>query len=183
MKRLIFLAPLALFLAVAGYFLFGLGRDPAILPSALIGTPAPEFALPPLEGRTNAGAHDSGFTTADLKTGEPQLVNVWASWCPPCRVEHPLITALTEEHGLTVNGINYKDEPDQANRFLDKLGDAYARVGVDRDGRAAIEWGVYGVPETYVVDGDGIVRYRFPGALTPEVVERDILPLIEKLRR
>ena len=125
MKRLIFLAPLALFLVVAAYFLAGLGRDPQMLPSALISSPVPDFALPPLEGRAAAPADDSGLASADLRTGEPQIVNVWASWCAPCRVEHPLITALATEHGIAVNGINYKNAPDQAAAFLAELGDAY----------------------------------------------------------
>lgn len=181
MSRLLFAIPLAIFVGVAVWFLIGLldDRAPGTLDSALIDRPAPAFDLPPLPGRAEA----AGFADTDLGGGEVALVNVFASWCVPCRVEHPLVSALADEHGLPVHGIAYKDDPEDSLAFLRELGDSYTRVGVDRDGRAGIEWGVYGVPETYVVDGEGVVRYRHAGALTPRVVENEILPLVEELRR
>ena len=181
MRRLLFLTPLALFLLVAGYFLLGLGRDPRHLPSALLDKPVPEFALPPLPGRETTSA-DSGLAAADLKRGEVTLVNVFASWCVPCRAEHPFLTALAAKDGIKVHAINYKDKPEEALAWLQRLGDPFARMGADRDGRVAIEWGVYGVPETFVIDGDGTIRYRYAGPLTPDEIDRNLLPLLRKLR-
>ena len=180
-RRLIYLLPLLLFLAVAAYFFLGLGQDPHRLPSALLDKPAPQFALPPLPGR-EAAAPDPGFETADLRTGEVTLVNVFASWCVPCRAEHPVVSRLAREAGIKVHAINYKDKPEEALAWLRRLGDPYSRIGADRDGRVAIEWGVYGVPETFVVDGEGVIRYRYPGPLGPDEVEQTLLPLIRKLR-
>ncbi len=180
-RRLLYLLPLVAFLGVAFYFYLGLGRDPQQLPSALIGKPVPEFALPPLPGRETA-ATDPGLRTANLTAGEVVLVNVFASWCIPCRAEHPLLTRIAEETGTTVHAINYKDKPEEALAWLQRLGDPYARIGADRDGRVAIEWGVYGVPETFVVDGAGIIRYRFAGPLHPGEVEDRLLPLLKELR-
>ncbi|MCR9219431.1 MAG: DsbE family thiol:disulfide interchange protein [Alphaproteobacteria bacterium] len=176
MRRVIFLAPLALFLLVAGYFAVQLlsGRDPSEVPSALIDRPAPEFSLPPLY------AGEAGLSTADLN-GRPSIVNVFASWCVPCRVEHPMLMRLAEEEGATVFGIAYKDDPAASKAFLEELGDPYARIGVDADGRAAIEWGVYGVPETYVIDADGRIRYKRTGPIGPRHMEDDILPLLREL--
>jgi cytochrome c biogenesis protein CcmG/thiol:disulfide interchange protein DsbE len=172
--RWVFLAPLALFAVVAGYFAVGLTRDPGTLPSALLNKPAPEFALPPLtDGKP-------GLATADLKGG-PALVNVWASWCVPCRAEHPVLTRLARD--VPVYGFNYKDKPEDAKRFLAELGDPYRRSGVDANGRAAIDWGVYGVPETFVVDGDGRIRHRHVGALTERAVAETIRPLLKSLAR
>jgi cytochrome c biogenesis protein CcmG/thiol:disulfide interchange protein DsbE len=173
-NRLLFLIPLALFALVGGFLAVGLTRDPGTLPSALLDKPAPQFSLPPLAGR------DNGLATADLSPG-PQLVNVFASWCVPCRVEHPLLMRLSEE-GVTVQGINYKDKPEDAQEFLAELGDPYARIGSDRDGRVGIEWGVYGVPETYVIDRQGRIAYRHVGPLQPRDLERTIRPLLERLR-
>lgn len=172
--RWIFLAPLALFAVVAGYFAVGLTRDPSTLPSALLDKPAPEFALPPLvDGKP-------GLATADL-TGAPALVNVWASWCVPCRAEHPVLSRLAQE--VPVYGFNYKDKPDDAKRFLAELGDPYRRIGTDASGRAGIDWGVYGVPETFVVDGNGRIRHRHVGPLTDRVVAETIRPLMKSLAR
>ena len=178
-RRLLYLLPLALFLIVAGYFLLGLGHDASRLPSALIDKPVPDFVLPPLTGRE---APDRGLTAADLRRGEVTLVNVFASWCIPCRAEHPYLTRLGREAGVKIHAINYKDKPEDALGWLRRLGDPYARMGVDRDGRVAIDWGVYGVPETFVVDGAGIIRYRYPGPLTPDEIELNIVPLLRKLR-
>lgn len=159
---LVFL-PVLLFGALAALFLVRLlsGADPARVPSALVGRPAPAIALPAL-----AGLDRPGLATADL-SGRATVVNVWASWCAPCRVEHPQLMALASE-GVRVVGINYKDEPENARRFLGLLGNPFAAVGADRDGRAAIELGVYGVPETFVVGPDGTIRHKLVGPLTPE---------------
>lgn len=173
-RRLLFLIPLALFALVGGFLAVGLTRDPGALPSALIDRPAPQFDLPPLAGRTQ------GLATADLSPG-PQLVNVFASWCVPCRIEHPLLMRLKQQ-GITIQGINYKDKPEDAVAFLAEMGDPFARIGSDRDGRVGIEWGVYGVPETYVIDRQGRIAYRHVGPLQPRDLERAILPLLEKLR-
>lgn len=163
-SRLLFLPVLA-FAALAGLFLVRLlsGADPAKVPSALIGRPAPALALPAVAGLTQPG-----LAAADLKGGVT-VVNVWASWCAPCRVEHPQLMALAKD-GVRVVGVNYKDEPENARRFLGLLGNPFTAVGADRDGRAAIEWGVYGVPETFVVGPDGWVRHKVVGPLTAETM-------------
>ncbi len=172
-RALMYGAPLAVFLALAGYLAFGLTKDPSQVPSVLIDRPAPEFDLPPLH------VDGLGLKTADLKGGVT-LVNVFASWCTPCRAEHPILMRLAEG-GVTVHGLNWKDEVDDAQSFLAQLGDPYARIGHDLDGRAGFEWGVYGVPETYVVDADGRVRFKQIGPITPQALEEDIMPLIERL--
>jgi cytochrome c biogenesis protein CcmG, thiol:disulfide interchange protein DsbE len=174
-RWLLFAIPLALFLSLAVFLGLGLTRDPSTLPSALVGKPAPEFALPPLEGRDQ-----HGFSRADLG-GRPMLVNVFASWCVPCRIEHPVISRLAEQ-GVAVQGINYKDQPADATAWLAELGDPFQHLGADRNGRVGIDFGVYGVPETYVIDKDGRVAYRHVGPLQPHDVERTILPLLERLK-
>jgi cytochrome c biogenesis protein CcmG/thiol:disulfide interchange protein DsbE len=174
--RLLFIVPALLFVGVAVFLALGLTRDPGTLPSALIDRPAPDFALPPLEGWDRPA-----LSRADLG-GEPVLVNVFASWCVPCRVEHPVLMRLAQQHGITIHGINQKDAPAQARAFLAELGDPYTRIGADRDGRVSIDWGVYGVPETFVVDGEGRIRYRHVGPLQGRDVEATILPLLERLR-
>jgi cytochrome c biogenesis protein CcmG/thiol:disulfide interchange protein DsbE len=171
----LFLIPLVLFVAIGGFLALGLTRDPGTLPSTLIGKPAPSFSLPPVEGRDQAG-----FSQADLG-GQPMLVNIFASWCVPCRIEHPVITRLAEL-GVSVNAINYKDDPAKATSFLKELGDPFRKVGADRTGRTAIEWGVYGVPETFVIDKQGNVAYKHVGPMQPRDLERTILPLLEKLK-
>jgi cytochrome c biogenesis protein CcmG, thiol:disulfide interchange protein DsbE len=176
MRRLLFIVPAVVFLVIAGFLAIGLTRDPSELPSALLDRPAPDFALPPLPGRD-----EHGFARSDLG-GEPMLVNVFASWCVPCRVEHPLINRLAEE-GITVHGINHKDQAADAQRWLDELGDNFTHVGFDLDGRGGIEWGVYGVPETYVVDAEGMIVHRHVGPLQARDVERDIRPILESLKR
>jgi cytochrome c biogenesis protein CcmG/thiol:disulfide interchange protein DsbE len=174
-RRLLFLVPLALFVMIAGFLAFGLTRDPGTLPSALIGKPVPQFELPPLDGRG-----ETGLSSADLEGG-PMLVNMFASWCVPCRIEHPQLMRL-KAMGVPIQGINYKDKPADASAFLADLGDPFNRVGSDRNGRVAIEWGVYGVPETYVIDRDGRIAYRHVGPIQPRDLDRTILPLLEKLR-
>ena len=171
----LFLIPLVLFVAIGGFLALGLTRDPGTLPSTLIGRPAPSFGLPPVEGRDQAG-----FSRADLG-GQPMLVNIFASWCVPCRIEHPVIARLAEL-GVAVNAINYKDDPAKATAFLKELGDPFRKVGADRTGRTAIEWGVYGVPETFVIDKQGNVAYKHVGPMQPRDLERTILPLLEKLK-
>jgi cytochrome c biogenesis protein CcmG, thiol:disulfide interchange protein DsbE len=173
LRRLLFLLPLALFVVLAGYFGFGLFRDPALLPSALIDRPAPEFTLPGLTVQP-------GLAKADLG-GSVVLVNFFASWCAPCREEHPLLMRLAEEGRITLYGIDYKDKPDDAARLLAQLGDPYRRIGVDQAGRTAIDFGVYGVPETYIVDAAGRIRYRQVGPITADDYERKLLPLLKQL--
>jgi len=168
---LVFIPPLV-FLGLAALFFFGMlgSGDRNALPSTLIGKPAPALALEPLEGAV--------FGDAELRSGGVTLVNFWASWCGPCRDEHPVLEALAED-GVTIYGVNYKDKPQNALRFLDQLGDPYAAIAADPDGRAAIEWGVYGVPETFVVDGEGRIVLRHPGPLTPEIVARTLRPALD----
>ena len=167
--RLMVLAPLALFLSLAGLFLVRLySGDPSKLPSAMIGRPAPEFSLPPLDGLTSkGGAPIPGLDAAALRTGQRTVVNVFASWCVPCHQEHPLLMELAADPAVRIAGVAYKDEPDNSRRFLGAKGNPYARVGVDRAGRSTIDWGVYGVPETFVVDGAGIILHKHVGPLTP----------------
>ena len=175
MKRLLFVLPVMIFVVVGIGLAVGLTRDPSVLPSALIDKEVPTFALPPIEG------HDKpGFASLDLAQDEVVLVNVFASWCVPCRVEHPLLMRLAEQ-GVKIYGINYKDRPDDARAWLEELGDPFERIGADRDGRAGIEWGVYGVPETFVVDRDGRIRHKHVGPLQASEVERTILPMLAGL--
>jgi cytochrome c biogenesis protein CcmG/thiol:disulfide interchange protein DsbE len=178
---LVALLPLVAFAGLAALFGLGLLGDPSKVPSALIGKPVPEFSLPPLEGATRDGRPVPGLATADLKTGEVTLVNVWASWCVPCRDEHPLLLALAQE-GVRIVGVNYKDEPENALRFLGALGTPFAAIGSDKAGRATLDWGVYGVPETFVVDGEGRIRYKHIGPLTPSAVESVLRPQMEAAR-
>jgi cytochrome c biogenesis protein CcmG/thiol:disulfide interchange protein DsbE len=175
MRRVLYLLPVVLFAAIAGYFALSLRHDPSVLPSAMIDRPAPEFALPGL------GEHD-GFATADLK-GKVTLVNFFASWCAPCRVEHPLLMRLAKEGDVRLLGIAYKDDPAAAERYIAQLGDPYGRIGVDREGRVAIDFGVYGVPETYVVDKEGRIRYRQVGPLSAADWDGKVAPLLRALAR
>lgn len=170
--RLLTLVPVVVFVALAGLFAARLGAgDPSHVPSALIGEKVPPFALPPLAGiATGAGAPLPGLSDRDLAQGGVTVVNVWASWCGPCRLEHPLLARLAAEPDLRVVGINYKDKPEAAARFLQALGNPYAAVGRDESGRTAIDWGVYGVPETFVVAADGTIRYKQVGPLAPETM-------------
>ena len=172
--------PAALFgllAAVLGLYLFqvGDGKNVREIPSALIDRPAPALDLPPIEGRSD------GLASARL-AGKVSLVNVFASWCPPCRVEHPLLMRLARE-GVPIYGINYKDEPADALGFLDRLGDPYRAIGADTTGRAAIDWGVYGYPETFVVDKAGRIRYKHIGPILPRDLESRIRPILARLAR
>ena len=177
MRRLMFLLPLLLFAALAGYFAYALysGRDPRELPTALLDKPAPEFDLPGLtEGER--------LSIATLR-GQVFVLNVFASWCAPCRVEHPLLLRLARQEKIHLVGIAYKDRPEDSRRFLAELGNPYRATGMDRDGRVGIDFGLYGVPETYVIDRQGHIRKRFVGPLSPAQVDRELLPLLRRLER
>ena len=173
--------PLVIFAALAGLFWYALhGGDPSRLPSVLIGKPVPEFTLPPLEGLTaDGGKAVPAFASTDLAQGEPTIVNVFASWCIECQIEHPLLVALAKDQAIRLYGIDYKDEQASARRFLGRYGNPYGRVGVDASGRTAIDFGVYGVPETYVVTGDGRIAYRHVGPLSEAAIRDKILPLLK----
>jgi len=155
--------------------------DPSRLPSALIGKAAPEISLPPLAGLRQGDADVPGFSTADLGRGAVTVVNFFASWCAPCIQEHPLLMRLNEA-GVRIYGVNYKDPPPGGLRFLGRYGNPYAAVGVDADGRAAIEWGVYGMPETFVVDGHGRIVFKHVGPITAAALQSQILPAITAAR-
>jgi len=175
-RRLFVLLPLLVFLGLAGLFLSQLlsGRDASEIPSALIGLPAPQTNLPPLEGANLPGLDSKSFA------GRVTLVNVFASWCAPCREEHPVLLGLSQDKRFTLAALNYKDQPENARRFLGDLGNPYQAIGVDPAGRAAIDWGVYGVPETFVIGKDGKIAYKHVGPLTPDSVKALLLPQIEK---
>lgn len=177
MARLLYLLPLLIFAVIAGYFTIPIlsKKDPRELPSALIDKPAPGHDLPALLETK------PGLAPGDLE-GDVRLVNFFASWCGPCRVEHPILMRLAAEGTVPLVGVNYKDQPAAALRWLRELGDPFGRIGVDADGRAAIDWGVYGVPETYVVDAEGHIRYRHVGPLTGKDLNDTILPMIDSLR-
>ncbi len=177
--RLSYVLPVAAFVglaAVFGFYLYQIGaggKNIGDVPSALIDKPVPKFELPPIVGRND------GFATSDL-AGKVSLVNVFASWCGPCRVEHPILMRLARE-GLPIYGINYKDKPEDALRFLADLGNPYSRIGVDSTGRTSIDWGVYGYPETFVVDRTGRIRYKHIGPIMPHDLDNTIRPILESL--
>ena len=177
MTRLFALLPLFLFLGLAAYFAAPIlqGKDPHTLPSVMIDRPAPPETLLPLI------ASKPGMDPASL-VGEVRLVNFFASWCGPCRAEHPLLMQISETKTVPLYGVNYKDAPAAAVNWLVQLGDPFERIGRDGDGRVAIEWGVYGVPETYVVDKVGRIQYRHVGPLSREAFENTIMPLVARLR-
>jgi cytochrome c biogenesis protein CcmG/thiol:disulfide interchange protein DsbE len=169
--RLLYLLPVLVFAGLALLFLVRLyAGDPSKVPSALIGRPAPAFSLPPLEGLHANGVPVPGLARSDLE-GKLTVVNVWASWCAPCRQEHPLLMDLAKDPAIRVVGINYKDNPENARRFLGALGNPFVAVGADPSGRAAIDWGVYGVPETFVIGPDGTILHKQIGPLTPEAMD------------
>lgn len=175
--------PIAIFAAIAAMFGLALvSGDPSKLPSALIGKPVPAVEFAPLEGLLEAGRPVPGFGAADLAAGQVSVVNFWASWCIPCVEEHPLLIDLKRRTGVALLGVNYKDQTTAARRFLGNFGNPYSAVGIDATGRAAIEWGVYGMPETFVVDGRGRIVYKHVGQLTPTSLETKVIPAIEKAR-
>ncbi|WP_414692799.1 DsbE family thiol:disulfide interchange protein [Pararhizobium sp.] len=173
--------PLVIFAALAAIFWsqLGSGRNISEIPSALIGTKAPALAMPPLEGATFNGAAMPPLTDAAIK-GKLTLVNVWASWCVPCREENPLILQLSKDPRLTVVGINYKDKTENALRFLGELGNPFSAIGVDPRGKAAIDWGVYGIPESYLVDASGTIVYKRVGPFDDRSLKNGLYPAIEK---
>ena len=179
-RRLLVLAPLVIFLGLVLLFLFRLGAgDPSLIPSALIGHPAPQTDLPPVAGLERDGAPVPGIDAASFK-GAVTVVNVWASWCVPCHDEAPLLLQLAQDTRLRLVGINYKDDAGNARRFLGRYGNPFAAAGADDSGRAAIEWGVYGVPETFVVGRDAHIAYKLVGPITADNFDAVLKPQIEK---
>lgn len=176
MGRFLYFLPIAIVAALFVIFYWGLGRNASLQPSALIDQPVPQFILPPVDS-----VDQPGLRTFDVK-GEVALVNFFASWCVPCLAEHPLITRLAKD-GLPVYGINYKNKPKEAAAWLSKYGNSYSRIGSDLDGRIGIEFGVTGMPESFVIDRSGVIRYKRVGAITPDALERKILPLISRLEQ
>ena len=176
--RWLAILPIGLFAALAVAFALGLGRHPDIIPSPLIDQEAPDFTLPALPGRT-----DGGLSKADLIGNGPVLVNVFASWCIPCRAEHPLLMTLARDHGLRIVAINYKDKPEDASAWLAELGNPFAKIGADNTGRVAIDWGVYGVPESFIVDKTGRIRFKQVGPLMDFDIADKILPVLRRLEK
>jgi cytochrome c biogenesis protein CcmG, thiol:disulfide interchange protein DsbE len=183
-RRGLLLAPALIFAAVVLMFAFALQKgDPSKLPSALIGKPAPPLELPPLDGLVLADGRPAiELTRQALTKGKVSVVNFWASWCGPCVEEHPLLVKLSGNPDIHLYGINYKDAAVNARRFLGRYGNPFSTVGVDANGRAAIDWGVYGMPETFVVDGQGVITYKHVGPLTPKSFATQLLPAIEAAR-
>lgn len=169
-----FLIPFGLFIALVILLAVGLKLDPREVPSPLIGKPAPAFSLPQLH------ATDTTISVAELK-GKVWILNVWASWCVACRSEHPLFVAFARQNPVTLVGLNYKDERTDALRWLQTFGDPYTYTAVDHEGRAGLDWGVYGVPETFVIDKQGVIRYKQIGAVTQDVMDKTIVPLLHEL--
>jgi cytochrome c biogenesis protein CcmG/thiol:disulfide interchange protein DsbE len=168
--------PLVALVALIAVFALNINRDPSFVQSVLINKPAPSFDLKPVAGLTQPG-----FSTDTLK-GQVTVVNVFASWCIPCRDEHPVLSVLKQKSGVALYGMNEKDTPANAKAFLDELGNPFDAIGADSDGRTSIDWGVYGVPETFVVDRKGVIRYKFTGPMTEKAMESDLLPAIEKAK-
>jgi cytochrome c biogenesis protein CcmG/thiol:disulfide interchange protein DsbE len=177
MRRLVYLLPVVVFVVIAGYFAWGLrpNHDPHTLPSAMIDKPVPAF-----DQASRKEGED--FARSEI-AGQVVLVNFFASWCVPCRSEHPVLMRISEQEHVPLYGIAYKDRPADAAHFLDQLGNPYRRIGLDREGRVGIDFGVYGVPETYVIDKAGRIRLRHVGPLTAEALENELLPLVKELNR
>jgi cytochrome c biogenesis protein CcmG/thiol:disulfide interchange protein DsbE len=179
-RNLLVMLPLIAFLALAGLFLYRLGTgDPSKLPSALIGRQAPTIDLPAIEGLTRDGKPVPGLSSATF-AGNVTLVNVWASWCVPCHDEAPLLDQMAKDKRFQIVGINYKDAPDNARRFLNRYGNPFAAAGADDKGRSSIDWGVYGVPETFLIGRNGAIAYKLVGPITPENLVKVLMPEIEK---
>jgi cytochrome c biogenesis protein CcmG, thiol:disulfide interchange protein DsbE len=177
------LAPLIVFAMLAAAFAFSLSQgDPSKLPSALIGKPAPKTTFPALDGLKDAGQQIAGFSTDSFSKGKVTVVNFWASWCVPCVQEHPHLIALGKRTGVSIYGVNYKDQPSAARRFIGRYGNPYAKVGTDSSGRGAIEWGVYGMPETFIIDGEGRIAHKHVGPITEQSLNSEVIPAIEKAR-
>ena len=174
MKRLLYIIPVALFFGLAALLYVGLFQGPpSELPSPLVGKPAPELGLPPLDNQAQA------FTRAEVGNGRPVIVNFWASWCGPCRIEHAALERLAARQGVTLYGIDYKDKPENARAFLDELGNPFGKIDQDQEGRVSIDWGVTGVPETFVIDGKGVIRVHYAHPLDDEIINRLILPALK----
>jgi cytochrome c biogenesis protein CcmG, thiol:disulfide interchange protein DsbE len=171
-----FLIPLVVFLVLVGFLAVGLGLKPSEVPSPLIGKPAPEFSLPKLSDPSKT------FSPADMK-GQVWLLNVWASWCVACKQEHPVLMELAKMNLVPIVGLDYKDQRDAAIEFLRRGGDPYLLSAVDESGRVGIDYGVYGVPETFLIDKQGIIRYKHIGPITPKSLREQILPLVEQLKQ
>lgn len=177
MKRIVLaVLPLVLLVGLVAVFALNMDRDPSLVRSVLINKPAPAFSLPAV-----AGTGVEGFDTASLQ-GEVTVVNVFASWCIPCREEHPLLERLKAETGVRIFGINQKDAAENAVAFLTELGNPYQRIGGDTDNRVSIDWGVYGVPETFIVNAAGVITFKHVGPITPQSLEKEVIPAIEKAR-
>ena len=177
MKRALYFVPLLGFIVLAGILFWNLSRPQnAPLPSMLIDKPAPAISLPGLDSAVE------GFGPSDLRQGHVTVINVWASWCAQCRIEAPALSALAQQKGFSLYGFVYKDTPEKARAFLSELGNPFSKIGIDESGRAGIEWGVYGAPETFIVDGKGIVRERFVGPISDEDLQSDILPAIAQAK-
>lgn len=177
MKRFVFILPVIAFMALVGFFAFGLTKDPKELPSQLIDRPLPEFSLPGIEAVAGGGP---GFASTAI-TGEPMLLNIFASWCAACPQEHPVLTRIAKE-GVPVYGLAWKDKPEDSRNWLARFGNPYAKVAADENGRTAIDLGVTGVPETFIVDGKGRVRFKVIGPISEEKWDNELKPLIAKLR-
>lgn len=175
MRRLIFLVPLAALAGLIAYFIIGMQRDPSAIPSALIGRPAPAFLLAAIEGREN------GLSSESFK-GEVTLLNVFASWCISCRIEHPQLLEIAKSGEARLVGLNWKDKPGDGARWLQALGDPYAAIGDDANGRVALDYGVSGAPETFVIDARGVVRHKIIGPITPEIWDGELRPLVRELK-
>ncbi len=177
------LMPVVAFAVVAGFFAMALrSGDPSRLPSMLVGKPVPETVFPALEGLESGGKPEPGFSSADLAKGKVSVVNYWASWCQPCVEEHPFLEQLKEQAAIDIYGVNYKDQTDAARRYIGRYGNPYSAIGTDASGRAAIDWGVYGTPETFVVNGKGEVVYKHVGPISAEALKTKLLPIIEKAK-
>jgi len=177
------LLPVLIFAAVAGFFAMALrSGDPSLVPSTMLGREVPKGVFPPIEGLMSNGKPEPGFESADLAKGRVSVVNFWASWCVPCIEEHPLIEKLKSTADVDIFGVNYKDRADAARRFIGRFGNPYTAVGTDLQGRAAIDWGVYGTPETFVVNGKGQIVYKHVGPISEDSLKTRLLPAIEKAR-
>lgn len=175
MNRLFLFLPLIVFVLLAAYFSVGLRHDPARIPSVLIDKPLPEFSLPAIEGR------NAGFETGDV-IGNVALVNVFASWCIPCAIEHPVLTNIRTREGIILGGINWKEKPGDGAAWLKRMGDPYDFIGDDADGRVAIDFGVTGAPETFIVDHRGNIRFKHVGPITEQIWREDLKPIVDQLR-
>jgi cytochrome c biogenesis protein CcmG, thiol:disulfide interchange protein DsbE len=182
-SNLLRLLPVVIFAILAGLFAMALrSGDPSRLPSTLVGKPVPQTVFPPIEGLESNGNPEPGFSSTDLAKGKVSVVNYWASWCEPCVEEHPFLEQLKSAAGVDIYGVNYKDQTAAARRFIGRFGNPFTAVGTDADGRAAIDWGVYGTPETFIVNGKGEVIYKHVGPITAESLQAKLLPIIEKAK-